>query len=291
MRLTAALLLAAAALMTVLAWQAGLHHALLWHAARQQHLVQDSLAGRIQALRSGDAAAFWSLIGLCAAYGFLHALGPGHGKLLVSGAAIGSRATAARMGLVAVAGSLGQAAVAILLVYGAFALFEVTLRGTMAAADRWIAPLGNLAVAAVGAWLLLRGLRSLRHTLGPAHRHRCSHHHGPGPAEIERAAGPAATAGLIAAMAARPCTGALFVLVLAWRMDVAAAGAAAVLAMGLGTAAFTLIVALVAVTGRDAAFLATGDGRAGRVLAPALQILTGGLILAVSGALVLASIA
>ena len=91
-------------------------------------------------------------------------------------------------------------------------------------------------------------------------------------------------------MAARPCTGALFVLVIAWRMGLAAAGAAAVLAMGLGTAAFTLIVAVLAVTGRDAAFLATGEAAApAGCSARALQIVTGGLILGVSGSLMLAA--
>ena len=190
------------------------------------------------------------------------------------------------MGVIAVAGSLAQAAVAIALVYGALALFEATARGTVDAADRWVAPVGNLAVALVGAWLLLRGLRALR---PPARADGCGHHHGPTAAEAAGATSPAATLALIGAMAARPCTGALLVLVIAWRMDLAAAGVAAVLAMGLGTAAFTLIVAVLAVTGRDAAFFATGEGRAGRLLGPALQIVTGGLILGVSGGLMLAA--
>ena len=72
---------------------------------------------------------------------------------------------------------------------------------------------------------------------------------------------------------------------IAWRMGLPAAGAAAALAMGLGTAAFTLIVAWLAVTSRDAAFLGAGEGRAARLLAPALQIGAGGLMLVVGGAL------
>jgi ABC-type nickel/cobalt efflux system permease component RcnA len=93
------------------------------------------------------------------------------------------------------------------------------------------------------------------------------------------------TLALIGGMAARPCTGALFVLVIAWRMDLASAGAAAVLAMGLGTATVTLGVAVLAVTGREAALISAGDGRAARILMPALQIAGGGLILAVSALL------
>jgi nickel/cobalt exporter len=100
-----------------------------------------------------------------------------------------------------------------------------------------------------------------------------------------RARGLGDTLALIGGMAARPCTGAIFVLVIAWRMDLAGAGAAAVLAMGLGTGAVTLAVALLAVTGREAAMISAGDGRAVRILMPSLEIAGGGLILAVSALL------
>ena len=63
---------------------------------------------------------------------------------------------------------------------------------------------------------------------------------------------------------------------------VAGAGAAAVLAMGLGTATVTLAVALLAVTGREAALISAGSGRGAWLVVPLLQIMGGGLILAVS---------
>jgi ABC-type nickel/cobalt efflux system permease component RcnA len=268
------------------------HHALLWWAAQAQHRVQDTLAAQVQALRAGEPGALVTLLGLCAAYGFLHALGPGHGKLVVSGAAVGSRATARRMAAVAVAGSLAQAAVAIVLAYGGLALFEATARGTVAAAERWIQPAGTLAVAGIGGWLVWRGLRALAAARRPAaghdHGQCCGHRHGPTAAEVERAGGTGATLALVGAMAARPCTGALFLLVIAWRFDLAAAGAAGVVAMGLGTAAFTLLVAVLAVAGRDTALFAAGGGRAGRLLAPGLQLAAGGVILGAAGALAFA---
>jgi ABC-type nickel/cobalt efflux system permease component RcnA len=294
MRLIGALLLAVAALAALLLWRSGAHNLLFWWVAQAQHRLQDALAGHLQALRAGSPAAFWSLIGLCAAYGFVHALGPGHGKLLV--AAVGSRVTAARMAAIAVAGSLAQGAVAIAVAYGALALFAATARGTVEGADRWITPVGNLAVAAIGAWLLLRGLRTLGavhpgphgHPHDHGHSRACDHHHGPTADEVAHATGPVATLALVAAMAVRPCSGALFLLVLAWRFDLAAAGAAGVVAMGLGTAAFTLIVALLAVAGRDTALFAAGSGRFGGLLASGLQIVAGGLILGTAGALALA---
>lgn len=295
MRLTAGLLLALAAAAALALWASGGFQIIGWWVVQQQHAVQSALAGRIQALRAGEPAALWSLVALSAAYGFLHALGPGHGKALVAGAAVGTGATARRMALIALAGSLGQAAVAIGLVYGALAIFAATARGTVAAADRWIAPAGNLAVALIGAWILWRGLRALNaartHDLAHVHDDHCGHNHGPDPAEVARATGPAATLALIGAMAARPCTGALVVLVLAWRMDLAGAGIAAVVAMGLGTAAFTVLVAFAAVSSRNAAFLAAGNGRTARLLAPGLQIAAGGLIFFIGGALAITAVA
>jgi ABC-type nickel/cobalt efflux system permease component RcnA len=106
---------------------------------------------------------------------------------------------------------------------------------------------------------------------------------------VERVGGTGATLALVGAMAARPCTGALFLLVIAWRFDLAAAGAVGVVAMGLGTAAFTLLVAVLAVAGRDTALFAAGGGRAGRLLAPGLQLAAGGVILGAAGALAFAA--
>ncbi len=293
----AGLLLAAAGLAAFALWAAGGFDVVAWWLLQQQREMQATLAAQIQALRAGEPAALWSLIAVCAGYGFLHALGPGHGKALVAGVAVGTRATARRMALIAVAGSLGQAAVAIAIVYGALALFTVTARETVQGVDRWAAPAGNAAIALVGIWILWRGLRALPAARQSAeageshHDHCCGHAHGPTEREAAEATSLRATLGLIAAMAARPCTGALVVLVLAWGFGLPGAGIAAVIAMGLGTAAFTVLVALAAVSGRDAAFLAAGDGRRARLLVPGLQIAAGGLIFAIGGMLALSTLA
>lgn len=282
-----ALLVAAAALALLGLWTSGALAALGWWAVAQQRDLQAALAGAITALRDGEPAALWTLLGACAAYGFLHAVGPGHGKALVAGAALGGRATARRMAAIALAGSLGQAAVAIALVSGAFLLLGATARTVSERAESWAAPFGALAIALVGAWILATGLRGL----GPAapldHHHAhdcgCGHAHGPDPEAAARATSPGAVLALVAAIAARPCSGAVLVLVVAWSLGLPAAGVAAVVAMGLGAAAFTALVAWLAVSGRDAALQGAGRGGAARLLAPGLRIAAGLVMLALGG--------
>jgi len=292
MRLIAAGCLVIALVGLILLHEAGALDRIAWWASEQQRALQTRLAAQVMALRDGTPGALAALMTACAVYGFVHAAGPGHGKVLIGGAALGTRATALRMALIAVLGSLAQALVAIVIVYGGFAIFEASARGTVSAAEDWIDPAGNALIACIGLWLVWRGLRQMRPASKTAgghdhdHAHSgCGHDHGPDAAEVARARGLGDTLALIGGMAARPCTGALFVLVIAWRTDLAGAGAAAVLAMGLGTAAVTLSVAILAVTGREAALISAGDGRAIRIVMPMLQIAGGGLILAVSALL------
>lgn len=290
MRLKPGLVLLGLALALLLLWAVGGIDQLAWWAQGQQRALQSALGGALARLRAAEPGALWGLIAICAAYGFLHALGPGHGKLLIAGAAAATRATGRRMSLIALAGSLGQAGLAIVLVYGGFALFDATARSLTANSEQWLSAAGNLALAGIGGWLLLRGLRVFgpRRATAGAHAHGpgCGHVHGPSPQQAADADSPAAAA-LVLAIAARPCTGALFVLVIAWSMGLAAAGAAAVLAMGLGTAAFTILVAVVAVMGRDAAFLSAGGGRAAKLLGPAVQVVVGSALLIVGFGLAL----
>lgn len=283
-RSLAAALLACGLVAFLLLWLGGGFAAIGHWALEQQRGLQALLGSHLQEIRAGRAA-FWGLLALAAGYGFVHAVGPGHGKVLVTGAALGTRISLPRMVAIALAGSLAQAGFAILLVYGGFLIFDATARAAIGL-EAALEPVGHLAVALVGAWLVSRGLWAWRHPSGCG----CGHAHGPDPVAASRA-GIGQAAALVAAMAARPCAGALIVLVLAWRMDLALLGAGAALAMGLGTAAFTCLVAALAVTGRESAFLSFPGGRAARRLAPALQIGAGCLILAVSGALLCAALA
>lgn len=92
-------------------------------------------------------------------------------------------------------------------------------------------------------------------------------------------------------MAARPCTGAIMLLAIAWSMGLPGAGAAGALAMGIGTASFTVIVALLAVLGRETALAWFEGGHAGRRVLPAMQIAAGLLLVTSGGALLVSALA
>jgi nickel/cobalt transporter (NicO) family protein len=105
----------------------------------------------------------------------------------------------------------------------------------------------------------------------------CGHAHGP---TIEQAAGVRSFRdglALVAGIALRPCSGALFVLILTWQLGIAMAGVVGAFVMGLGTATVTVAVAVMAVWAREGAFAALPQGRVGRAI-PVVELALGGVI-------------
>lgn len=251
-----------------------------WATAAQRDF-QNAMARALRAVRAGDAAAIWALCSATAAYGFVHALGPGHGKVLLGGAALATGATLRRMTVLTLLSSMAQALSAIAIVGGIAVLFGIGARQLGVVADYWLAPASYAAIAAVGAYLVIRGIR-----MWTQHRHhhdgQCGHAHGPSLQETETLSGMRDAAILIGSIALRPCTGALFVLVIALRFDVFWVGCLAVLTMGLGTAAFNLLVAWSGVAARRLSSVSALAGDDVRRVSASLHIAGGSLIAAIS---------
>ena len=285
--------------------------------ATVQRAAQNELAAAIRALRRGDpgaVAAFWAL---CFGYGVLHAAGPGHGKLIIGGYGLARRVPVGRLAGLALASSLAQAAVAVVLVYAVLTVLGLGRVAVEGAAERWVTPFGHAMIAGLGLWLVWRGLRALgvvgrtgdagsadghrhdhgdqaahdhahaAHDHGAAHSHdhdhggpyhvhgpHCGHAHGPSLEEVAQVKGWRDGLALVAGIALRPCTGALFVLILTWQLGVALAGVAGAFVMGLGTALVTCGTAVLSVWLREGAVYELGGGRIARVF-PVVELAVG----------------
>lgn len=258
-------------------------------AAEGQHEFQNAMARSLRALKGGDPAALTALLGICFAYGFFHAVGPGHGKVLIGGYGVGRRVRMVPLMGIALASSLAQSTSAVALVYAGVFAFDWTREQMVGLTEDVMAPLSYGAIGLIGLWLVWRGARRLwrrrgghdhshGHAHGPAVCESCGHAHGPSPEQVAQLAGWRDAALLIGGIALRPCTGALFLLILTWRMGIEGAGIAGAYAMGLGTASVTVLVAAAAVTFRGGALAALAETRAARLLVPALELAAGALV-------------
>lgn len=206
------------------------------------------MAGALRAIRAGDPFGIWALCTATAAHGVVHAVGPWHGKVPLGGAALASGATLRRMALLTVGSSLAQSVFSMVLVGGIRVGLGGATRDLVRLTEAWLAPASALAVSAVGLVLMMRGIHGWPGRNAHHHHHAksecgCGHSNGPSVAEVQSLGSTREIRALIASIALRPCTGALFVLVIALGMGVFWVGCVAVLAVGLGTAAFNLIVA------------------------------------------------
>ncbi len=269
-----------------------------------QRQMQGTLAGAVRRLRAADPGALMALMAACFSYGFIHAAGPGHGKVLIAGYGVGRRVPLMRLSALALVSSLAQSAVAIALVFAGITALGWTREQMVGVSDRVMTPISYGAILLLGLWLVWRGAGKLLrqrpsavapaeadHVHDPHHVHddHCGHAHGPSLHQVESVSGPRDALALIAGIAIRPCTGALFLLILTWQMGIFGSGIAGVLAMGLGTASVTVAVAGMAVWAREGALASLPGARIAAVL-PMLELGAGLVVAVVAGQVLLRSL-
>jgi nickel/cobalt exporter len=221
------------------------------------------LTGAVRAWKQ-DGWAAWLLLWLSFGYGVFHALGPGHGKAVLTAYVLANKETIRNGALLAMLSAFLQALVAIALVAVAAGVLQVS-GVAMNRATWWLELASYGLMVALGAWLVFKHilqpvLSSLRdrrsahavnaqlthahhpHTHHHTHHHdthvhdeNCGHVHMPDPALISGPMNWSKATSAILAVGLRPCTGAIFVLVFSLAQGFFIAGIAAALAMGLGT--------------------------------------------------------
>ncbi len=158
--------------------------------------VNLELSRLLQAVAENPAAAGLSLLGFSFVYGVLHALGPGHGKIVITTwLATHPAKLKSSIGLT-LAASLLQGLVAIALVVVVLALLQLPAR-QLHLSSFWLEKGSYLLVGALGLLLCWRALKKLRLLLRrptftaftPHHVHNehcgCGHQHLPAPEQLQ----------------------------------------------------------------------------------------------------------
>lgn len=272
---------------------------LLWIHAEQRSFTRD-LSSAVRALRdSAGAEAFFTLLGLGFAYGVFHAVGPGHGKAVITAYALTHESNARRTAALASGSALIQGLTAIVIVGGLSLLLEGSLRRAALSVDDVMEPVSYAAVAAIGLYFTLRGSRALYRSVarqfsgadgdvvaadGHDHDGHACHSHMISPTQVEQVTTWTRAAIIALAVGLRPCTGAIVVLVLTFALGLVWSGIAAVVAMSVGTAITVSILALTAQgVRRPLLRLIDSGGVAAGTFAAALALL-GGLVIVMVGA-------
>jgi nickel/cobalt transporter (NicO) family protein len=260
---------------------------LSWVAETQQRM-QRELAASVRRLKSGNAiAAALALAGLSFIYGVVHAVGPGHGKAIISSYVVANEETVKRGVMISFLAAAMQAVTAIALV----SVLLIALNATGLQVNAWSNQLESVSyalIALVGLYLLVsqfarlwrryRDNKTDRASEHAAHSHDSHHHHhhtqhmhghdhhdhhqhehGEDCGHIVDArqfAGPVSwrkAMAVVFSVGIRPCTGAILVLVFALTQGLFWAGVAATFAMALGTAITVAILASLALGSRELA--------------------------------------
>ena len=258
-----------------------------------------------------------SLLMVSFLYGVFHAAGPGHGKVILS-TYLATQPSRLRQAITLSAlAALLQALVAIALIGVTGWLLGMSARQAQGW-SLWLDRSSFLLVALMGAYLALRAARQLwplrkprptmairrlrpqlareksEHDLlrATTTRHEqadcgCGHAHAPSPEQLASAQSWRSLVGICLSMGLRPCSGALLLLVLARVMEHFWLGAAATLAMAVGTAITVSLLALLSQKARHLALrMAAGKGNQTLTRVSQMMALLGGIVLmAVGGSL------
>ncbi len=142
----------------------------IWVSLRQAEFYR-ALTDALEQIKANGWAA-WLLLSLSFAYGVFHAVGPGHGKAVISAYLVSSGETVRRGIALSFMAAFVQAVTAVLVVSVAAVILRATAMTMTRATDMFeIASYGL--VALVGAWLLWSK------TFGGGGHHHHHHHHVP----------------------------------------------------------------------------------------------------------------
>jgi nickel/cobalt transporter (NicO) family protein len=249
-----------------------------------QRLFHETIVNDLQQIKA--TGSFLTSLGLICVgflYGALHAVGPGHGKVIVSSYMLANENSLKRGLIIVVFSALLQACIAVILVISFFYIFNLA-RSEAEHATAMLEMASYLLVGMIGVGLIVRGMKefwSLKKSKThqeQAHHECCHHSHIPDSKKIEMKQGAGAFVIMVLSIGLRPCTGAILLLFFSCIVGAVWSGIIATFAMSIGTALTTGLLAVLTVKSRDVALHFLKTSEKGMVLAQASLSLLGGLI-------------
>jgi ABC-type nickel/cobalt efflux system permease component RcnA len=251
---------------------------------RTQQSLQRDLATGVKSLKGEHAVVgAMMLAALSFIYGVVHAVGPGHGKTIISSYVVANEETVRRGVIISFIAAGLQALTAI----GLVGILAFALNASGMQINAWSNQLEMVSyalIALVGAWLLTTQLIAIfrrrqqaraveanaehaGHDYHHAHSEHDHHHHHLGHRQAQgeacnhivdarELAGPFSWRKILAvvfSVGIRPCTGAILVLVFALTQGMFWAGVAATFAMAIGTGITVAALATLALGSRELA--------------------------------------
>lgn len=263
-------------------WPQILLQSVSWQKELHQQMTQ-----LLQQVKTAPEQAGGMLVLFSLAYGVLHALGPGHGKVVITTFLATHPArlkTTLRLTLLA---SLLQGSVAIVLVTLMLVVLQTSSR-QLHLSSYWLEKGSYLLVIGLGIWIGVRALKALRRQLRPRspmkihalradHQHDahcgCGHAHLPDAQQVAGAVSLKTQLLLVASMGLRPCSGAIMMLLFSRVIGVYLWGVLSAAVMALGTALTISAIGLLVQRSRTLALRLGGESRAASTAALAMPVL------------------
>ena len=247
------------------AWPQVMMKSIIW-----QRDVNMQMSGLLKAVAENPTKAGGSLLLFSFLYGVLHALGPGHGKIVITTwLATHPSKLKSSIGLT-LASSLLQGLVAIALVVVVLTVLQLPAR-QLHMSSFWLEKGSYALVGVLGLLLCWRALKKLRALLQkpkfkaftPHHVHDahcgCGHQHLPTQEQLQSGDDWRARLMIVLSMGMRPCSGAIMVLLFSKVIGVFSWGVVSALAMAAGTSLTITSLALLVHSFRQLAVKLSGN--------------------------------
>lgn len=281
-------------------WPQILLNSIIWQRSLHQHLAEILQQVSLHPARAGLSLTLFSLI-----YGVVHAVGPGHGKVVIT-TYLATHPSKLKTSLkLTFASAVVQGVMAVLLVTLVLGMLQLSSR-QLHQTSFWMEKGSFALVILLGVILCWRAVRQLVRRIAATqkqagiqiqrlrpvdagHQHDahcgCGHQHVPNDSQLAAEGGWRTQAAVVLAMGLRPCSGAIMVLLFSKVIGVYLWGVISALVMALGTSLTVSLVGFLVFYSRELAMkLSARRGPSqGLQLGWPLLALSGGLILILVG--------